>query len=291
MANALDTQQFIAVKTQLESLETLLFTLKKSLASSKAKHAWLPECGTIAPNEKKSLRTKAIKSLTHTMNENEWQPFNAGLIYCPPAAASLIEEINSLKEEIKQEVRGIREANNKGKSISLATIGQAHQKQDAMVHATLDALNLSRLNLLWVYRHIRLLPPNLDAVSWSWSQSSSIRKVTVQEAVALTERLNESAAEYALKLLGQLGSSEILAQCKPVKRHLRANIKWQEEGQTHRKMITTPTVALYQDDNLPNIRWPDDKPASRQRRNDRKIDEQPYIQSLRLHRYIGANNE
>ena len=150
-------------------------------------------------------------------------------------------------------------------------------------------MRISRLNLLWCYRQILVLPKNLNSVSWTWSTSSkSIDKISYTDALQLVE--NEIADENTQDLIkGILRAyqSHQLVRVKKVAPHLRANITFDKDGVRTRKMVTTPTVIISQDATLPRIRWPDkDVKNTRLGRIDIKLNPEPIVKALGIYTYI-----
>jgi len=249
--------------------------------------AWFADTEWITPEQDPTRFLKAIKCLTQLHNEDGWAPLQAGLLYCPPAAAPLVKDINNQKQEIRSIIERVREGASKGSTV--ATLSGYCNEQHPHLKEALSRLCLTRLNLLWTYRKIHLLPAGLESVSWLWSHTTSIKRLSIGECIELTNQLDGNNRDLALRTLGQLPPNTTLAQVKPVKEHLRANLKWQnpETKKVERRMVTAPTVLLYQEQEQPFTRWPDPGHQGKRRgRSDRKIYEEPLIKALRLHAYM-----
>lgn len=287
---SLNPSAIITLKEAITTLDDQLHELKK-IVRNRYGPAWFPGIGPVADGVHSPQRTQASKSLTQLHNEQGWTPLEAGIVYCPPEAANLIAEINEQKAHVKEIIKELRQGETKGSTI--ATMAAGYQGQDPNVNEALARLNLPRLNLLWAYRQIHLLPQGLSTVSWLWTRPNAIKRVSVKEALEMAENLDERAREYAIRVLASISPSQPLAYVKPVSEHLRVNISWIPKGEKNlkRRMMTPSTVMLFQDSELPRIRWPvRGEKSTRLPRRDRKIERDPIIKSLRLHCYMeGAN--
>lgn len=219
----------------------------------------------------------------------------SGLLCCSKETISAAETFNQKKALFKQQIIKIRDNgnNNKGK-ISLLIeqiMSEAGRRNKPLVEA-LEAIRISRLDLTRCYTQLRVLPDNLDAVSWTWAQShTESQQVTRNEAVELAKSLinksidGQMKYEFAMNKLALLPESECLAYKRTKNKQLRANISWLEDDKLKRKAVTVSGVLLYESTSLPRLRWPDESKQTRLQRLDKTIEDDAYIESLRLFRY------
>jgi hypothetical protein len=110
--------------------------------------------------------------------------------------------------------------------------------------------------------------------------------ITVDEAITKAEGLQGKARDTALDILSGLDKATKLTVVKRVSRHLKANLVYEEQGSTKRLCITAPAPMLYQDNELPVIKWPsNDEPSKRLSRSDRTIASEPLIKALNIYTY------
>ena len=245
---------------------------------------WLPE-----PFEQdRKLAADAITECWY-QDEKDFPP--TGLICVSPEHSKIFSEANTCKENFKDEIMIFKNASTKKRTNLVSMIDSVGKTggRNAKVAEAMQVLRISRLNLLWCYRQILVLPKNLNSVSWTWSTSSkSIDKISYTDALQLVE--NEIADENTQDLIkGILRAyqSHQLVRVKKVAPHLRANITFDKDGVRTRKMVTTPTVIISQDATLPRIRWPDkDVKNTRLGRIDIKLNPEPIVKALGIYTYI-----
>ncbi|WP_054112580.1 hypothetical protein [Marinagarivorans algicola] len=220
---------------------------------------------------------------------------NAGLLCATPANIALLEQLNHTKQAFKKAVGRIRAFETKdGKTridVLIDRVLKEEGRRGESLRAAFRDIGFSGVDLLRCYANIRILPKKLESISWTWAKKhASIIKITQPEALLLADELpSPRAKEVALYLLGQLPKQTPLVIQKQLPNQLRANIKWQEDKQIHRKAITVSGVVVSQDPSLPKITWRDNPGppcASKPVRGDRRIDPTPYIKSLNIHCYL-----
>ncbi|MBQ0757087.1 MAG: DNA replication terminus site-binding protein, partial [Amphritea sp.] len=103
-----------------------------------------------------------------------------------------------------------------------------------------------------------------------------------------------SHIQLQLQAVGNLRPGDMLAQIQTQVPVIRANMLWKQEEQMLRKARNTslPIIVALDDENpsLPEYNEPPLIPPearSRLERSDLKIDPQPFLPSLRAHRYLG----
>lgn len=159
----------------------------------------------------------------------------------------------------------------------------------------LNRQGASRLHLKQCYRLIPIAEPRPERIGFSWYTSGrSIRKLTPAEAQDKLLKMDTSQPhiQQQLAAVGALRPGDMLAQIQTQVPVMRANLVWKQDKQTVRQARNTslPILVALTDDNptLPAYNEPPAKPPesrNRLERSDLKIDPQPYLPSLRAHRY------
>lgn len=173
---------------------------------------------------------------------------------------------------------------------------QLHQRSEKIA-ALLHQHGAARLHLKQCYRQIPLLTQRPNKIGFSWYTSGrSIRKLTPTEAEEklLKMDIDQPHIQQQLQAIGNLRPSDMLAQIQNQVPVMRANMIWKNQDQVVRKARNTslPIIIALDDDNpcLPAYNEPPLIPPetrSRLERSDLKIDPQPFLPSLRAHRYLG----
>ena len=245
---------------------------------------WLPE-----PFEQD--RKLAADAITECWYQDEKIFPPTGLICVSPEHSKIFSEANTCKENFKDEIMIFKNASTKKRTNLVSMIESVGKTggRNAKVAEAMQVLRISRLNLLWCYRQILVLPKNLNSVSWTWSTSSkSIDKISYTDALQLVgnEIADENTQNLIIGILRAYQSHQ-LVRVKKVAPHLRANITFDKDGVRTRKMVTTPTVIISQDATLPRIRWPDkDVKNTRLGRIDIKLNPEPIVKALGIYTYI-----
>ncbi|PVZ64521.1 hypothetical protein DC094_19615 [Pelagibaculum spongiae] len=253
-------------------------------------------------------RDLAIQSMTQMwlLEPGEVLP-KAGVVCASPATIRQAENLNQAKDDFRQAIKAVREAVTGNKSRLDKLIDRVLQQQDEAQRRRIDSLQLAlkrakinRLDLLRCYANIRILPEQLMSISWTWARThSAIDKISREDAIEQAENLsNSNAREIALSRLQALSPEQSLVFKKKLPNQLRANLLYRQSDEVKRKAITISGIVLCQDPILPERWvWRDDPgeadkkaPPRRITRLDSKIDPEPYIKALHLHRYLGDLN-
>ncbi|WP_240761483.1 hypothetical protein [Nitrosococcus wardiae] len=168
-----------------------------------------------------------------------------------------------------------------------------------LIKVALASLGHARLHRRQATRKFVILEQMPESVSFIWSRLPKIESIDMEEARHRLEiRLekgqgNSLLVEEDLRRLNQCDPNERLAIVNPPHIHPRANIAWfTEEGITRRAQkravlpIFYPTTRY---DNLPRLRpLPEEPPMPglRLRRNDATIETNPFLLTIRAHRYM-----
>ncbi|MBK8509139.1 MAG: hypothetical protein IPL51_10950 [Candidatus Competibacteraceae bacterium] len=171
-----------------------------------------------------------------------------------------------------------------------------HRRQDNLAVA-MRRMGVARLNLKQAYRHIPLLDQRPLKIGFTWSKQG---RVIQRTSLAAARRLLEQRAEtpqilLELQRLAQLRDDEMLARVRGVCPHLRANLVFTADGGSgvRRRLMQAPLpilVPLQPGQPLPEFVPVAHEPplAPRLRRADVRIEDEPLLPSVRIHRYRGA---
>lgn len=217
-----------------------------------------------------------------------------GLICASTDTLETVALMNDAKDQFQQAISVVRELGGSKKTALDKLVDRALHREGRRTEEldlALSRLQLHRLDLLRCYAHIRVLPPKLESISWTWAtRHSSIKLIEFEEAETMANALPVPGTRMAvLHALSQLKPGEKLAMKKSLPNTLRANIVFWEEGIRKRKAINVSGILLSPDLTLPkHILWRDDPGESplRLERSDVSIQKTPYIPALNLYRYI-----
>ena len=165
-------------------------------------------------------------------------------------------------------------------------------KRNDEVATAMRRLGAARLNLKQAYRHVPLLDKRPLKVGFTWSkQGRTIQRTTVAEARRLLERRSETPQVLAeLRRLAAIPEDEILARVRSTSPHLRANIVSAGSEERERRLIQAPLpilVPLADHEPLPDYVPVPPEPGGqvRLKRSDVRIEEEPFLPLIRVHRY------
>lgn len=163
------------------------------------------------------------------------------------------------------------------------------------LHDHLRGQGLARVHLKQCWRAIPLAEAPLARVRLAWYASGrSIKRLTVREAEQKLLKLDTDAAHVQIQLrrLAGIPSGEPLAQVQRQAPLMRANLFYREpldDGRTRRAMnVALPLFVPSIDGRLPDHNLPPPHPPAqrtRARRSDEKLEDEPFLASLRVYRY------
>lgn len=168
-----------------------------------------------------------------------------------------------------------------------------HRRQETVAIA-MRRMGTARLNLKQAYRHVPFLDQRPMKIGFTWSKQG---RVIQRTSVATARRLLEQRIETPqvcldLQRLAEIRSNEMLARVRGVCPHLRANIVF-SDSQGHgvqRRLMQAPLpilVPLQCGERLPEFVpvTPEPPAVPRLRRTDVRIEDEPFLLSIRVHRY------
>ena len=255
---------------------------------------FIPTFGTTQDQHTSIDALKAAShSLTRLYLEREAEcPTQYGLICASPNTIEHIEALNLAKSTFKKVILEIR-AVKKSRDAASASIQKLIEQEvtdkgfrtpqltEAMHNRRLTGLDLKRC-----YAKIRVLPPDLEMLSWTWATNHyRSQKLTREKAIALAEKLPTTSRQTALDKLKQAGSNEEFVRKVPLPNQLRCNYATLDG-----ERASTPVsgVLIAQQSSLPlRMKWRDDPGEQEAQQVARRTSLEPkmYIKALRLYRY------
>lgn len=219
----------------------------------------------------------------------------SGVVCSSDATLKSALHLNQKKDELQIAVTEVREIGGAKKTSLDKLVDRALHREGRRTEEldlALGRMKLRRLDLLRCYAHIRILPPELESVSWTWAtKHSSIKLIDLDEAEKMAEALPVAATRDAVLLaLAGLKPGEKLALRKSLPNALRANIVFWEDKVRKRKAINVSGIMLSPSIRLPkHCLWRDDPgetAPNRLERSDVALEKEPYIKALKIYRYM-----
>ncbi|MDN3520717.1 DNA replication terminus site-binding protein [Halomonas ramblicola] len=163
------------------------------------------------------------------------------------------------------------------------------------LHDHLRGQGLARLHLKQCWRAIPVAEAPVARVRLAWySNGRSIKRLTVREAEQKLLKLDADAAHVRIQMkrLAGIPSAEPLAQVQRQAPLMRANLFYRaplDDGRTRRAMnVALPLFVPNPEGRLPDHNLPPRQPPearTRARRRDEKLEDEPFLPSLRVYRY------
>ena len=169
----------------------------------------------------KALAIKALTFLEY-LEPGETLP-QAGVICVSPDTVQQAHILNQHKTDFQAKVKAFRDEVSGEKSRLDKLIERVLRQQNESQRHRIDALQtalerakLNRLNLLRCYAKVRVLPPHLKSISWTWAKTHSvIEPISREDALKQAELLsNEEAKTIATSRLTSLSPGQMLAYKK-----------------------------------------------------------------------------
>jgi hypothetical protein len=201
---------------------------------------------------------------------------------------------NIAKDDFKQAVLALKVL---GRLEASSVMADLHHRQEP-VAAAMRRMGVARLNLKQAYRHIPLLEQWPLKIGFTWSkQGRVIQRTSVAAARRLLEqRVETPQINLELQRLAEIPADEMLARVRSVCPHLRANIVFADsEGDgVRRRLMQVPLpvlIPLRGGECLPEFVpvAPEPIASPRLRRADVRIEDEPFLPSVRVHRYRPAH--
>ena len=198
--------------------------------------------------------------------------------------------INQHKEVFKQQVKQLQTQQKKHWNELKGQLAQRHNQLRESLHFS----GLTRLHLKQTWRHIPVIERCPSRVGFNWYHSGrSIQKYTVEQAQQALLNLDTSSdhIQTQLNLLSKLPGHTPLAKVQNLAPTMRANLFFDDNALPARQAMNISLPILFKtspDQKMPSHNEPDlEPPMERKRavRSDRKIEDEPFLPSIRVHRY------
>lgn len=259
--------------------------------------AWF-QCPPMLPVPTQSTHRQQASALLGQLEYlDQQQPreilVGAGLIAASNETILTLQELNTAKQKFKSAILKLKAAKISTSHELLAQNFESMLPQrDTTLANNLARMGLARIHLKQCYRKVPYFMLRPNKVAWTWANTRSIKKISVQEAEQmLVKQSRDSGIERQIKLLQGLSQHEKLAIIQDLAPHLRANIVLPDGSSTKRVMVKGPVPIFYlRDEDLP---LPEFSPPGIKRgkdkdrviRKDVKINPEPFLPAIRAHRY------
>lgn len=215
-----------------------------------------------------------------------------GIVGASPSTVEAALRLNNSKDRFKAAVLALKQLN---KTQTTALLSDLHRRNEEVARA-MRRMGNARLNLKQAYRHVPLLPQRPIKIGFTWSkQGRTIQRTTVAEARRLLERRSATQQTQAeLQRLQTIPETEILARVRSTSPHLRANVVYQNpDDGLERRLVQAPLpilIPLAAGEPLPEFVPIPPEPTGqvRLKRSDVRIEDEPFLPLIRLHRYQQA---
>jgi len=214
-----------------------------------------------------------------------------GIVGASPETLEAALVCNSAKDEFKAAVLALKVL---GRVETHGAMNDLHRRWESVAVA-MRRMGAARLNLKQAYRHIPVLEQRPLKIGFTWSkQGRVIQRTSVTAARSLLEqRVETPQIQLELRRLAEIREPETLARVRGVCPHLRANLVFAvEQGspEIRRRLMQAPLpllVPLRPGERLPEFVAvsPEPPTAPRLRRADVRIEDDPFLPSVRIHRY------
>lgn len=215
-----------------------------------------------------------------------------GVVAADEALMALVEAVNESKDRFGNVITQIRTTLP---TDQLTALRATLSSRPHTVNAHLCDDGLARLHLKQCWRRLLTAPAPVARLRMAWySNGRSIKRLSVQDAEKLLMKLDTSADHIRIQYqkLAALPSDEPLAQIQAQAPLMRANLFYIEpldDGRQRQAMnIAMPLFVPSSDGRLPHCNQPPVMPPdtrTRARRSDSRIDDEPWLPSIRAHRY------
>lgn len=242
----------------------------------------------------------AIQSMTHlTIRPHTRKQLNVGIMCSSPGTVLAVSHYNDAKGAFKQAVLEIRKFQEK-RELPASRITRLIQNEirdkgfrSETLRRAMDTLRIADLDLKRCYTRIRIMPPNLQVFSWSWTtKHSRIIKLTYEEAMRIaSEWPDQKTSAIAVDLINRrCDPSAPLARKVPLPNQLRANYAFLENDEVVRASTPISGVVVAQQKVLPRKLWRPD-PVSAEDQSPRlprqsSLEATPIVDALSLYCYV-----
>jgi hypothetical protein len=239
-----------------------------------------------------SMRNKAVRLYSAIWYEDDQDGRETitcpGIIGASPETLAAANACNTAKDAFKMTVLALKALGRLEANLIIADL----QHRQKSVATAMRSIGAARLNLKQAYRHLPILEKRPLKIGFTWSKNGRViqrmNRTTVKQL--LEQRVVTPQIRLELQLLSELHDSETLARIRSICPHLRANIVFSGCNDVKRRLMQTPLPILVP--LLPGEMLPEFVPITtelqirpRMRRADIKIEDKPFLPSVRVHRY------
>lgn len=214
-----------------------------------------------------------------------------GMVATDEALLARVSEVNAAKAALGAQIARIREESPSLVPEIKAVLPFRHPA----LQEHLEGLGLARLHLKQCWRALPLAEAPVARLRLAWySSGRSIKRLSVREAEQKLLKLDSEAPHVRIQLrrLAGIPDSEPLAQVQRQAPLMRANLFFREpleDGRTRRAMnVALPLFLPSPEGRLPDHNQPPPSPPesrTRARRRDERLEDEPFLPSLRVYRY------
>ena len=251
---------------------------------------WLP-LSEAEQQQQLDPRTKAIELYCDLWHRGDGDARRTrschGLIAADPCLLQTAQAANQAKQQFRACLQSFKQDDQ-----PLNELLEPAQQRAQGLRQALGHKGLSRLHLKQCYRLIPLVERHPTRVGLNWYTSGrSIKRISHQDAEQMLVKMGIDKPHIQLQLnrLAELGSTTTLAQVQTQAPLMRANLCFETMPQRQAMNLSLPLLFAYQPElPFPQHGTPSLEPQQqRQRklRSDCRIEAEPFLPSLRIHRY------
>ena len=213
-----------------------------------------------------------------------------GIVGASLGTLTAAQACNLAKENFKTAVLALKVLDRNETQGAMADL---HRRWETVSQA-MRRMGAARLNLKQAYRHVPLLERRPLKIGFTWSkQGRVIQRTSVGAARHLLEqRVETPQIRLELQRLAEIDNEEMLARVRGVCPHLRANIVFADSERVgvFRRLMQVPLpilVPMQCGERLPEFVavLPNPSINPRLRRADVRIEDEPFLSSIQVHRY------
>lgn len=276
----------------LNQLVSLTGQLVDSLRQEAKYPIWVWQCRDAIASREQLLEHIAALDFEDLQAASNTKTCTA-LVGTSPNTLQLIAALNLERQTVTEILRDMDD-------ITLTVEDAQGSHYEKLVKIALTACGHPRLHRKQIMRPFEILDTEPERVGFTWARIRKSERISTEEARLKINNLLERAIsesrqsylEQELRLLNQLDAEEPLSIVTPPHVHPRANIVWAEGEQVIRQTRRAVVPIFYP--SLPGQSLPLIKPLAaephpaghRMKRRDVKIMDEPFLPSIRAHRYI-----
>jgi len=191
----------------------------------------------------------AVRDIFFTKKEDVAIP--SAFLCASPTTLSLVSELNAAKLRLKAAVAAIKD----GSAFQNSRGFRTEDLRQAMRLNAVGAVDLKR-----VYAQLKILPPDVQRLSWTWARNHTacvrLSREKVEDRVEKLEMEDPSAASAARIALSHIDDTDFQLR-KPLPDQLRINFTYQDSGVIHRSSGPVSGVLFAGQRSLPLLKWKD----------------------------------